>query len=107
MNMESWGRWIRSTPARVIDVTRSDFVLPADDLLLAHGLGRSYGDSCLNNGHTLLATATLAQLTSFDEQSGILQCQAGATLAAILQLTVPRGWFLPVTPGTKFVTVGG
>ena len=47
------------------------------------------------------------RLLSFDEQSGILECESGVTFAELLELFVPRGWFLPVTPGTKFITVGG
>jgi FAD/FMN-containing dehydrogenase len=44
---------------------------------------------------------------SFDTEGGILRCEAGVDLADILELIIPKGWFLPVTPGTKFVTVGG
>jgi FAD/FMN-containing dehydrogenase len=74
---------------------------------LAYGLGRSYGDSCLNEGGTLLETPALNGLLSFDEASGLLRCQAGVTLAEIIGFALPRGWFLPTSPGTKFVTVGG
>lgn len=70
-------------------------------------MGRSYGDVCLLNGGTLLGTRGLDRLLSFDAQTGILCCESGVTLAEILQFAVPRGWFLPVTPGTKYVTVGG
>jgi FAD/FMN-containing dehydrogenase len=76
-------------------------------LLLAYGLGRSYGDVCLNNGHTLLDTARMDHFRRFDATTGIIECEAGTSLDAILDAVVPRGWFLPVTPGTKFVTVGG
>ena len=81
--------------------------LPAGDLLLPYGCGRSYGDVCLNNGHTLLDARGLSRFRSFDSATGVVECEAGVTLDAILALVVPRGWFLPVTPGTKFVTVGG
>ncbi|MFP5247434.1 MAG: FAD-dependent oxidoreductase, partial [Thermoanaerobaculia bacterium] len=99
---ESWGRWIRSTPKRVV---RS--LSEIDDLVLPYGLGRSYGDSCLNNEHLLLDTRELDRFRAFDAETGVLDCDAGVTLAEILRIFVPRGWFLPVTPGTKFVTVGG
>ncbi len=69
------------------------------------GLGRSYGDSSL--GRTMVSTLRLNHMLDFDEQSGVLHCQAGVSLADILEVFVPRGWFLPVTPGTKQVTVGG
>ena len=55
----------------------------------------------------LLRTPNLDRLISFDPQTGLLRCEAGVTLAEILDFAVPRGWFLPVSPGTKYVTVGG
>jgi FAD/FMN-containing dehydrogenase len=79
----------------------------AGQFLLPHGLGRSYGDSCLNAGHVLVATRGLNRFLNFDSATGILRCEAGISLAEILDVTLPRGWFLPVTPGTKFVTIGG
>ena len=69
--------------------------------------GRSYGDVCLNGGATLLHTRGLDRFIAFDEASGVLRCEAGVLLSDILDVFVPRGWFLPVTPGTRFVTVGG
>ena len=107
MTHESWGRSIPSTPARVVDVTWSSEVPRVEDLVLPYGRGRSYGDVCLNNGHTLLDTRRLNRLLAFDDATGVLTCEGGATLDDILRVVVPRGWFLPVTPGTKFVTVGG
>lgn len=104
---EAWGRFIPSRPARVVDLTWASAASTDDDLVLPYGLGRSYGDSCLNNGHTLLDTSRLHRFRAFDEETGLLECEAGTTLDEILRMAVPRGWFLPVTPGTKFVTVGG
>jgi FAD/FMN-containing dehydrogenase len=75
--------------------------------LLAHGQGRSYGDVGLNRSGFLLETTGLNRFIHFDPQNGLLRCEAGVTLAEILNLIVPHGWFLPVTPGTKFVSVGG
>ncbi|KJR36129.1 FAD-linked oxidase [Vibrio navarrensis] len=72
--------------------------------LIARGLGRSYGDSAL--GDNVVLTERLNRFSSFSDD-GILTCDAGVTLAEILEVFVPKGWFLPVTPGTKFVTVGG
>lgn len=74
---------------------------------VAFGNGRSYGDVCLNPGGTLWAMRGLDHLLSFDESSGILRCEAGVLLRDIQRLMVPRGWMLPVTPGTQLVTVGG
>jgi len=105
---ESWGRFIASHPSSVVPLRWRDS-LPAlsDGPYLAYGKGRSYGDSCLNNGGTLLDAAPLSRLIDFDRQRGIIHCEAGLTLDALLNVIVPAGWFVPVTPGTKFVTVGG
>lgn len=75
--------------------------------LLAHGQGRSYGDVALNADGALLMTGAMNRFIAFDRAQGILRCEAGVTLAEILNLIVPHGWFLPVTPGTKFVSLGG
>ena len=75
--------------------------------LLAYGNGRSYGDVCLNGDATLLHTRGMDRFIAFDPASGVLRCEAGVLLSEILDLFVPRGWFLPVTPGTRFITLGG
>ncbi len=104
----SWGRIPPSAPARVVKMRSTDEALPeAGGPLLAYGRGRSYGDACLNNGGTLLDTAALARVLAFDPATGVVRCEAGVTLADLLALAVPQGWFLPVTPGTTFVSVGG
>ncbi|GAA6117982.1 FAD-binding oxidoreductase [Acidovorax sp. FG27] len=74
---------------------------------LAHGMGRSYGDVALNPGGTLWLTAPQDRMVSWDETTGELTCEAGVLLRDIQQAFVPRGWMLPVTPGTQIVTVGG
>lgn len=78
-----------------------------DAAVLPFGNGRSYGDSCLNAGGILVDTTNLNQLMAFDRENGVLRCEAGVTMLDILDLIVPHGWFVPVSPGTKFVTVGG
>ena len=75
--------------------------------MLPYACGRSYGDSCLNDGGVLLDVRRLDRLIAFDATEGVLRCEAGVTLAEILALVVPRGWFLPVVPGTRWVSVGG
>lgn len=72
---------------------------------IARGMGRCYGDAALSD--TVLSTLSHNLFLAFDEKTGILQCQAGVTLKDILDVFVPKGWFIPVTPGTKFITVGG
>lgn len=71
------------------------------------GLGRSYGDAALNENAGVIWHLLLNRFLSFDAATGILECESGVSLAEIIQYFLPRGWFLPVTPGTKFVTVGG
>ena len=72
---------------------------------ISRGLGRCYGDSSLNQ--SIISTERLNHFLSFDSEKGILTCESGVSLAEILEVIVPKGWFLPVTPGTKFVTLGG
>ncbi|MCG7892875.1 MAG: FAD-binding oxidoreductase [Candidatus Thiodiazotropha taylori] len=74
---------------------------------LPYGNGRSYGDVCLNDGGIVVDCRGLNHFIEFDSENGILRCEAGVTLQEILHFTVPKGWFLSVTPGTQFVTVGG
>ena len=75
--------------------------------MLPYGLGRSYGDCCLNDGGSVLLTRGLDRLIDFDPATGILRAESGVSLDEVLRLIVPQGWFLPVTPGTRFVTLGG
>jgi FAD/FMN-containing dehydrogenase len=75
--------------------------------VLPYACGRSYGDSCLNDGGLLLDVSRLDRMIAFDGERGLLRCEAGVTFAEILALIVPRGWFLPVVPGTRWVSVGG
>jgi FAD/FMN-containing dehydrogenase len=107
---ESWGRY----PA--YDATlkplhwQSDFPAAITGVhtgALAVGMGRSYGDVCLLKDGTLLPTTSMNRLLDFDPETGLLTAEAGITLAQILDFAVPRGFFLPVTPGTKYVTLGG
>lgn len=79
----------------------------ASATFLPFGNGRSYGDVCLNNGGVLVDCRGLNRFISFCPDTGILRCEAGILLSEILAFSVPRGWFLPVTPGTQFVTLGG
>ncbi len=107
---QSWGRYPRATQDIVKLHWRSD-PLPLSRLrnktILPYGNGRSYGDSCLNDGGVLLDTRGLDRLLAFDRENGILRCEAGVLLSEILALVVPHGWFVAATPGTQFVTVGG
>jgi FAD/FMN-containing dehydrogenase len=74
---------------------------------LAFGMGRSYGDSCMAASDHVVSTRAMDRVLSADWQTGVVIAQAGLTLDALIRMALPRGWFLPVTPGTKFVTLGG
>jgi FAD/FMN-containing dehydrogenase len=80
---------------------------PALSGKLAIGLRRSYGDSCLNSGGALVDMTGLDRLIAFDPVSGRLRGEAGLSLSDAIRHIVPHGWFLPTTPGTRFVTLGG
>lgn len=107
---ESWGRyptydadvrqlhWQGDYPAMIQGVHHG---------ALAVGMGRSYGDVCLLKDGTLLQTTGMSRLLAFDPETGLLTAETGISLAQILDFAVPRGYFLPVTPGTKYVTLGG
>lgn len=73
--------------------------------VITRGMGRSYGDSA--NATTVVQTTYLDHYVAFDSSQGLVTCESGVTLRELLTLIVPKGWFLPVTPGTSYVTVGG
>jgi FAD/FMN-containing dehydrogenase len=106
---QSWGNYPR-LEGEVVPVNwTSDLpkMAPGTSAILPIGLGRSYGDSCLLDHGTLLNTRGITRMLDFNAETGLLRCEAGVSLAEILTFAVPRGWFLPVTPGTKYVTMGG
>ena len=106
--LSGWGRYPLQQSQQYHATHRqnvSDFVVKTPNELIARGLGRSYGDSALAN--TTLNTQALTHFLNFEQETGIVHCSAGVSLAEILSVFVPKGWFLPVTPGTQFVTVGG
>lgn len=106
---QSWGRYpVASQIIKPIFWANDNLPTASPNgTILCQGLARSYGDACLNDGGTLVVTTGLDRFILFDQTAGILRCEAGVSLAEILRLIVPRGWFLPVLPGTSFVTVGG
>lgn len=75
--------------------------------VLAFGNGRSYGDSCLAASNHVMQTLPLDRLIAADWTTGVLRAEPGVTLEQILDIAIPRGWMLPVTPGTKYATLGG
>lgn len=108
--LTSWGRVKRGLHVVTPLLSRHDAfpgLGPEVSSTLAIGNGRSYGDCGLNVGGGALLARGLDRFISFDAGTGVLRCEAGVLLDEILALVVPQGWFLPVTPGTRFVTVGG
>lgn len=104
----SWGLYPKVTNQTLLTLEQRNHNLPlTPSSMLPRGLGRSYGDSCLNENGSLISNLNLNHLISFDSNTGTLRCESGVSLNEILQFAVPRGWFLSVSPGTKFVTVGG
>ena len=107
---QSWGRYPKVRHSQVQSIYwRSELpdLSRFEQPVLPYAYGRSYGDSCLNEGGISLDISHLRRFISFDENTGHLRCEAGVSLAEILEVMVPRGWFLPVSPGTRFVSVGG
>jgi FAD/FMN-containing dehydrogenase len=109
----SWGRypyhpqkahalaWRDSIQSALADASRER------GTFLPFGNGRSYGDSCLAASDEVLRTLALDRLISADWEHGVLRAEAGITLEGLLDAAIPRGWMLPVTPGTKYATLGG
>jgi FAD/FMN-containing dehydrogenase len=106
---ESWGKYPQAKQVgRRVGWSSDPFPAGDEDrTVLPHGMGRSYGDSCLNDGGCLLLTTTMNHIIALDQNAGLVRCEAGVAFADLLDIIVPKGWFLPVTPGTKFITVGG
>src|SRR5215469_13435083 len=108
--VSSWGR-LSADPHHVIELADRDRVaaelVRANEPGIAHGLGKSYGDASLNPRGILWSTRGLDRLVGFDATAGRLHCEAGVVLRDIQRLMIPRGWSLPVVPGTQLVSVGG
>lgn len=104
-NISGWGLY-PNTEANVIEIKNDKKYL---DLLsnqfIARGNGRSYGDSSL--GKNIISTLNLNQIISFDKENGQIILQCGVLLNDLIKTIIPYGWFLPVSPGTKFITIGG
>jgi FAD/FMN-containing dehydrogenase len=108
--VQSWGRLSGATSVvadLVAPATVAEQIGQPGLRGLAYGNGRSYGDVCLNPHGRIWRTRALDRFIAFDADTGLLRCDAGVLLGEIIDVVLPRGWFVPVTPGTQFVTVGG
>lgn len=107
MKVTNWGNYpvieaAVHSPSSLDELKR---IVASSPELIARGMGRCYGDSALNS--SIVSTLRMDHILSFDDVNGTITCEAGVRFSDILEAFVPRGWFLPVTPGTKHVTVGG
>lgn len=107
-DISGWGRYVKApckifAPPNIIEACQTI----KKEGVISRGLGRSYGDASLNENRYVCKTLFFDKFVDFDCNSGLLRCESGVSLNDILQVFTPNGWFLPVTPGTKHVTVGG
>ena len=108
MKLAGWGRYprVECPQVRMREPTDSAIAVAAQRSLIARGNGRSYGDAALSDG-CVLSTLRADHILAFTPETGLIVCETGLLLADLLAFAVPRGFFPPVTPGTKFVTIGG
>lgn len=107
--ISGWGRTDPVTSSIVTPTSAAALanVVPADGERIARGLGRSYGDAAQLDRGTVVSLTQLRSTSWVDEKAGVLRVGAGVTIGALIDRFVPHGWFVPVTPGTRNVTVGG
>ncbi|MEP3265273.1 MAG: FAD-binding oxidoreductase [Hyphomicrobiales bacterium] len=104
----SWGR-LKSHARRActIEAMRQGDQQAESETLLPYGNGRSYGDSCHNDAGVLIHQGANTSILNFDTETGLMQVQAGALLVDVLEMAIPHGFFLAVSPGTRFVSIAG
>lgn len=115
VEVTGWGRTAPTTAARL--VRPRSYEEAADAVLdcaadgarggIARGLGRAYGDAAQNAGGCVLDMTGLDRVRTIDARAGVVVCDAGVSLHRLMEVLLPLGWFVPVTPGTRYVTVGG
>lgn len=108
MILSGWGRFpaVECQTLRLREIGDVNGTLAKAHSLIPRGNGRAYGDAAINPEATLFMGAC-DRIISFDVKTGVVECEAGMLLSDLLDISVPRGWFPPVVPGTKFVTIGG
>jgi decaprenylphospho-beta-D-ribofuranose 2-oxidase len=108
MKLSGWGNYPKTKTKETYfrDISELTKTVTQEPSFIARGMGRSYGDSSLNNS-CVVSTRRYNRFLDFDTQAGIVTCESGVTLAEVLAVSVQKGWFLKVTSGTKFVSIGG
>jgi len=113
VTLTGWGR-IAPSAARLAEPGSDSDVAallarpPADSgAVIPRGLGRSYNNAAQSAGGLVLSTARLNRILSLDEATGVAVCEAGVSLEQLMVAGLPAGWFVPVSPGTRQVTIGG
>lgn len=107
MKLTAWGNYpvIEANTEELYSIEYAKKKFQQKTPFIPYANGRSYGDQALSEN--VLLTKRYNCITAFDAKNGIITCQCGVTLEEILEVVVPCGWFLPVTPGTKYITIGG
>ncbi len=107
--LTGWGRYRASSAVVHVPANGGELCggeLPASDLI-ARGLGRSYGDAAQRSGGSVVLTTGCCEIDWVDREAGLIRADAGASIGQLIERFGPKGWFVPVTPGTRHVTVGG
>lgn len=109
--LSGWGNFRHETcrvyqPADVGGL-RQVAVAASEDSIISRGLGRSYSDAAVNGGGGVVSHLGMNRSLDFDAATGVLACEAGVSIGDIIDFALPKGWFPAVTPGTRFVSVGG
>ena len=107
-NVTGWGNVVSKInhvmrPEKYADISN---ILKQKSLLLTRGQGRSYNDSAISE-YYLISSQRLNKIICFDNKKGIITCEAGVTIAEILDTIIDYGWFFPTIPGTKKISIGG
>jgi FAD/FMN-containing dehydrogenase len=109
INLSGWGNYPQKKCRVIYAKNETDFLkaLETQESLTVRGMGRSYGDQATNEKGLVIDITGYNRFLDFDEKKGVLHCQAGVTLEDIIKILGPRGFFPMITPGTKYVTIGG
>jgi len=107
MKIHGWGNYSAINaqvlkPKKINDVQS---LITNNDKIIARGLGRSYGDSA--NNSIVIDTTNLNKIIKFDKVKGLITCESGVSINEINKIIIPNGWFMPVTPGSSYITIGG